>query len=201
MKIANLTKGTSVYTSNVYLVTGSWNALEDRNTLIDVGRDPAVFDKINQASTGVGKHRIDQVILTHSHFDHCSLLPRIREAYKPDVYAFSKYLKGVDTVVRDGDLLRVGDETAEIIHTPGHSSDSICIYCRESQALFAGDSPLIIRTDDGSYSEEFITALKKICRKDVAAIYPGHGDPVLRNCNEILLKSLRNVRSAMRRQG
>lgn len=201
MKILNLTEGTSIYTSNVYLVTGSWNALKDKNTLIDVGRDPAVFGKIDQASTGVGKHRIDQVILTHSHFDHSSLLPRIREAYKPDVYAFSKYLKGVDTVVRDGNLLRVGDETAEVIHTPGHSSDSICIYCRESRILFGGDTPLIIRSDDGSYDKEFILALKKICRMDIAAIYPGHGDPLLHNCNALLQKSLRNVLSAMRRHG
>ncbi|WP_062396989.1 MBL fold metallo-hydrolase [Methanogenium cariaci] len=178
MKIVNLTEGTTVYTSNVYLVTGSWNALKDKNTLIDVGRDPAVFDRIDRASTGVGKHKVDQVIITHSHFDHASLLPpRIREAYKPEVYAFSKYIKYIDTVVRDGDLLRVGDETAEIIHTPGHSSDSICIYCRESHTLFAGDTPLVIRSDDGTYEEEFILALEKICRKKVDAIYPGHGDP------------------------
>ncbi|GAB7014998.1 MBL fold metallo-hydrolase [Methanogenium cariaci] len=200
MKIVNLTEGTTVYTSNVYLVTGSWNALKDKNTLIDVGRDPAVFDRIDRASTGVGKHKVDQVIITHSHFDHASLLPRIREAYKPEVYAFSKYIKYIDTVVRDGDLLRVGDETAEIIHTPGHSSDSICIYCRESHTLFAGDTPLVIRSDDGTYEEEFILALEKICRKKVDAIYPGHGDPLRHNCTELLQKSLRNAKSAMQRQ-
>ena len=199
MKILNLTEGTTTYTSNVYLVTGFWNALKDKNTLIDVGRDPAIFSRIENASTGVGKHKIDQVIITHSHFDHTSLLPRIREAYKPRVYAFSKYLKDVDTLVRDGDLLIVGDETAEIIHTPGHSSDSICIYCHESHALFAGDTPLVIRTDDGTYDKEFIQALEKICRMDIKAIYPGHGDPLRQNCNEILLKSLNNVYSAMRK--
>ena len=199
MKILNLTEGTTVYTSNVYLVTGSWNALKDKNTLIDVGRDPAVFEKINHASTGVGKHKVDQVIITHSHFDHASLLPRIREVCKPEVFAFSKYIKHIDTVVRDGDLLRVGDETAEIIHTPGHSSDSICIYCRESRTLFAGDTPLIIRSDDGTYEEEFILALENICTKNVAAIYPGHGDPLCHNCKELLQKSLRNVKSAMQR--
>ncbi|WAI02322.1 MBL fold metallo-hydrolase [Methanogenium organophilum] len=199
MKISNLTEGITTYTSNVYLVTGVWNALKDKNTLIDVGRAPSIVDRINHASTGLGKHKVDQVILTHSHYDHTSLLPRIREVYKPEVYAFSKYLKDVDTVVRDGDLLRIGDETAEIIHTPGHSSDSICIYCRESHALFSGDTPLIIRSDDGTYDEQFVLALERICRKDISAIYPGHGDPLRHNCQEILQKSLDNVHSAIQR--
>jgi glyoxylase-like metal-dependent hydrolase (beta-lactamase superfamily II) len=199
MKIINLTKGTTVYTSNVYLVTGTWNAIKDQNTLIDVGRDPTVFDKINNASTGVGKHKVDQVIITHNHYDHASLLPRIREAYQPKVFASSQYLKNVDTVVRDGDLLRVGDETAEIIHTPGHSSDSICIYCRESCTLFSGDTPLVIRSDDGTYESDFVRALENICKKDVSVIYPGHGDPLHHNCKELLQTSLRNVQSAMQK--
>ncbi|KPQ41224.1 MAG: hypothetical protein MPEBLZ_04229, partial [Candidatus Methanoperedens nitroreducens] len=61
MKIQNLSGGSTIYTSNVYLITGTWNAFNDVNTLIDVGRDPAIIEIINNASTGVGKKRIDQV--------------------------------------------------------------------------------------------------------------------------------------------
>ena len=56
MKILNLTEKSNVYTSNVYFVLGTWNALPDVNTLVDVGRDPAVIEAIKNASTGVGKN-------------------------------------------------------------------------------------------------------------------------------------------------
>ena len=45
MKVFNLTENSEVYTSNVYLVTGDFNALSDVNTLIDVGRDEKITEK------------------------------------------------------------------------------------------------------------------------------------------------------------
>ena len=139
MKILNLTSESKMYTSNVYLITGTWNAIGDLNTLVDVGRDPSVIEKINNASTGVGKHRVEQVVLTHSHYDHASLLPQIKKTFNPEVYAYSHSLEGVDHLLKDGDTLKLGDRIFEVIYTPGHSSDSICLYCEEERVLFAGD--------------------------------------------------------------
>ena len=65
MKVDNLTSHNKVYTSNVYLLTGNWNTLSDLNTLIDVGRDPSILEKIDSASTGVGKQRVEPVSYTH----------------------------------------------------------------------------------------------------------------------------------------
>ena len=50
MKIINLTEKSTVYTANVYFILGNWNALPDVNTLIDVGRDPQIIEKINNGS-------------------------------------------------------------------------------------------------------------------------------------------------------
>ncbi len=74
----NLSAKSKIYTSNVYLLTGDWNCIQDVNTLVDVGRDPSVIDEIYQASTGVGKTKVEKVILTHNHYDHTSLLPQIK---------------------------------------------------------------------------------------------------------------------------
>ena len=168
MKILNLTKNSGVYTSNVFLVLGGFNAIEDVNTLVDVGRDPSVIERIEEASTGVGKHRVEQVVLTHSHYDHASLLPQIRKRYHPEVCAYSTSLEGVDRLLRDGEILKIGDAAFEVIHTPGHSNDSVCFYCQSDGVLFAGDSNIIIQTAGGTYEEGFIDALIRLARKNIS---------------------------------
>lgn len=197
MKIINLTEKSKIYTSNVYLILGTWNAIDDVNTLVDVGRDPSVIDKINNIPTGVGKPKVEQVILTHSHYDHTSLLPQIRKVFRPKVYAFSPFLKDVDHLLKDGQRLKLGDRIFEVIHTPGHSNDSICLYCEKDRVLFAGDTPLVIASADGCYEESFIRALEKLCQRDIQSIYFGHGAPLFNRCNEVIRTSLENLRKSM----
>jgi glyoxylase-like metal-dependent hydrolase (beta-lactamase superfamily II) len=196
MRISNLIQSKSmIYSSNVYLVLGDWSAIDDVNTLIDVGNDPAVLEQITLAPTGVGKHSIEQVVITHGHFDHTALLPQIRQLYQPTVYAFSAYV-GADELVHDGQVLHCGDRYFEVIHTPGHSDDSICLYCQTDGALFVGDTPVVIRSTDGTYEDRFVAALERLCRLDVRTIYFGHGDPMTVNARAALQGSLRNVRIA-----
>ena len=197
MKIQNLTENSTIYTSNVYLITGTWNAISDVNTLIDVGRDPDVIDKINNASTGVGKQRVEQVILTHNHYDHASMLPQIKRIFKPVVRAFSRSLKGVDCFIKDGDILKLGDRSFEAIHSPGHSSDSICLYCEEEGVLFAGDTPVIIRSTNGFYEDAFVMVIEKLCHRDISSIYFGHGAPMLMKCNLQIQEGLKNIRKIL----
>ena len=55
MKVINLTSNNRIYTSNVYFILGNHNALDDVNTLIDVGRDAAIINRIQYMDTGVAK--------------------------------------------------------------------------------------------------------------------------------------------------
>ncbi|MGA3044964.1 MAG: MBL fold metallo-hydrolase [Bryobacteraceae bacterium] len=181
MRIVTLENSGQFYTSQVYLVLGSASRLGDINTLVDVGQDPAVLASIERAPTGVGKWAVEQVVLTHNHSDHSALLPLVREAFHPKVCAFSPNTDGVDCLVRDGDTLKMGDQYFEVIHTPGHSSDSICLYNRTDGVLFAGDTPLLIATATGTYEAEFLAALEKVCARDVRTIYFGHGPPLTEN--------------------
>jgi len=195
--IFNLSSGSRVYTSNVHLVLGNYNALADVNTLVDVGRDPLIIESIFEAATGVGKRRVEQVILTHCHYDHAEALPLIREAFHPMVYAFSSSLEGVDHVLRGGENLKLGDRMFEVIYTPGHSHDSICLYCEQDQTLFAGDTPLIIQFPGGTYEEGYIHGLEKLCRRNISTIYFGHGEPLLKDCKRKLRNTLMNVKKSM----
>lgn len=195
MKIINLSNHDKIYTSNVYLITGDWNKLSDINTLIDVGRDPSIFEKIDNTSTGVGKKRIEQIVLTHSHYDHATLLPVMKKRYNPKSFAASPLLPGIDVILKGGEKLKIADREFEVIYTPGHSNDSICLYCEKEKVLFAGDTPLIIRTQNGTYEDQYIQAFEYIAKKDIETIYFGHGEPLKINCRKILLDSLNNAKS------
>ena len=191
MRIVTLENSGRVYTCEVYLVLGGASRLDDVNTLVDVGQDPAILASIERAPTGVGKWAVEQVVLTHCHSDHCALLPQIREAFHPKVLAFCPNIDGVTGLLRDGDAVKMGDEVFEVIHTPGHSSDSVCFYNQTEGVLFAGDTPLLITSPTGTYETGFLAALEKLCARDVRRIYFGHGAALSERCNERLRESHR----------
>ena len=195
MKIINLTNDSNIYTSNVYFLLGDWKGIDDVNALVDVGRDPLIIKKIKGLDTGVGKKRVEKVVLTHGHYDHVSLLPTIKDEFEPKVYAFHSF-NGVSHALRDGQTLKLADRWFEVIHTPGHTSDSICLYCAQDAVLFSGDAGLIIPATDGSYEEAFVTALEKIARRNIKAIYPGHGNPITDRAKHLIYMSLDNVRKS-----
>jgi len=195
MKIINLTRESNIYTSNVYFLLGDWKAIDDVNALIDVGRDHSIIEKIKQLDTGVGKKRVEKVVLTHGHYDHASLLPSINHQFNPNACAFHAF-DGVSHVLRDGQALKLADRWFEVIHTPGHTSDSICLYCEEEAVLFSGDTNLIITTTDGSYQDTYISALEKIARSNITAIYPGHGKPITLGAKRLIYMSLDNIRKS-----
>lgn len=199
MRITNLTAPYSmIHSSNTYLVHGSGNALDDTNTLIDAGNDLDVIDHLLCTAPGLGKRALEQVILTHSHFDHAGALPYLRDYFDPVVYACSPFV-GADVLLKDGQTLRYGDRTFEVIHTPGHTEDSICLYCQTDGILFAGDTPLVIRSSGGCYEDRFVCALERLCQKDVRAIYFGHGSPLTQRTRAVLAESLQNVKTAQAR--
>lgn len=200
MRILRLGNSGATYTSNVYLLLGDWSGIGDVNTLIDVGRDPAVMDSLKGAPTGVGKRAVEQVILTHGHYDHSEMLGRIRSEYAPRVFAHDGSLEGVDEGLIDGQTVRAGDQVLEVIHAPGHSSDSVCLYCEQNGALFAGDVPLLTASSDGAYESGYAAALKKICARDVRSIHFGHGEPLLEGCNARLQNTYDIVQKHVRRE-
>lgn len=196
MRVTRFQKNPKVYSCNVYYIRGDWNAISDVNTLIDTGTDDHVLSELQRfSSTGVGKRKVEQVILTHEHFDHTGGLKHVIAEYSPTVYAYSK-IPGVDVKVRDTMKIKVGDRICEIIHTPGHSNDSICIYCPEEQVLFSGDMLLNIRSPESAYTRSYLQSLERISRLRIKTIYSGHDDPITENISEMLRYSLKNVKSA-----
>jgi glyoxylase-like metal-dependent hydrolase (beta-lactamase superfamily II) len=195
MKVIHLKKSDKVYSCNSYLVLGDWNRLEDMNTLIDPGTDGFVLEEIEHLSTGCGKRAVEQVILTHNHFDHSGGVMHLKERYGARVLAFTGG-PGVDELLRDGQIIRAGDEFLEVIHTPGHSSDSICLYAPESKVLFSGDTQLRVRAAGDVYTRDYLEGLVRLALRKTTRIYSGHDDPMTGDATEMILNTLSNVRNS-----
>jgi glyoxylase-like metal-dependent hydrolase (beta-lactamase superfamily II) len=195
MKVTLLKNNPSVYSCNVYYIRGDWNRIDDVNTLIDCGTNGFIIDELESLNGGLGKRRVEQVILTHEHFDHSGGLKWIKKEYNPISYGYVKS-DLIDFKARDQKELQIGDKIAKILHTPGHSHDSICVFEPETKSLFSGDTPLIIRSTGGTYTLEFIEVLRRLISLDINFIYPGHGDIITENATDILKYSLKNVRKS-----
>jgi len=190
MKVINLPTNEETYNCNPYLILGSWNKLEDINALIDAGADNYLVKEIEKQSTGVGKKPVDKVIITHNHFDHTGAVQMLKEKYGAEILAFIKF-PGVDRVLKEGESFLLGDKRFEVIHTPGHSSDSICLYCADEGVLFSGDMTIRVYAQDGSYSDEYIKSIEKLSKLKINVIYPGHGEPITENPELIISNTLK----------
>ena len=142
-----------------------------------------------------------QIILTHGHFDHISSVNEILEAFPgvpvhlhpadlkmafsplnsvPFCYPQTRKPETLVTDLTDGALLSADGMSMEVIHTPGHTPGSCCLYFREEKVLFSGDTLFqgsIGRTDfpGGSMSEmsRSLNRLKEL--PDDLKVIPGHG--------------------------
>ena len=193
MKVIKLNTNPKIYSGNSYLLLGAWNTIEDINALIDTGSDDFIVEEIEKLYTGVGKNPVDKIVLTHNHFDHMGGTLSVKNKYKAKVYA--KIYSGdlVDFIINDGDVIKLAEHEFFVIHSPGHSTDSICLYCEKEQVLFSGDTTLQIRNSNDSYTEDYLETIQKLAMLKINVIYPGHGDPITNNPEELLRITCKNV--------
>jgi len=142
-----------------------------------------------------------KLVNTHCHFDHILGVERCRaewnlawEAHPADAFLVSNAqaqaamfgvniapIQSAETALADGSEIKVGNAVLKVIHVPGHSPGSICLYENESQFLLAGDVLFrgsIGRTDlpQGDY-DTLINGIKEklFVLPDDVKVYPGHG--------------------------
>lgn len=195
MRVIQLARNPSNYTCRSYLLLGDWNQIDAINTLIDPGTDGYIMDEIDKIYTGCGKFPVEQILLTHNHFDHAAAAGLLKQKYGAKVYARVPGPE-VDELLKDGQVLRAGDDYLDVLHTPGHSSDSVAFYCQSQKLLFSGDTQLRIRTAGGKYTREYVDTLLKLTQLDIGLVYSGHDEPFDRDVRSIILNTLQNVRNS-----
>ncbi|MBW2352402.1 MAG: MBL fold metallo-hydrolase [Deltaproteobacteria bacterium] len=178
---------------NTYLIQG------EKNILIDPGHYH-LFDHVRDqlAALSLSPQDMDLVIITHGHPDHMEGV-RIFQGTGAKIAVSSAEMEFIRTVaphygealsisdfepdllLQEGDL-RVGGLDFEIIHTPGHSPGSVCIYWPERKVLFTGDVVFdqgIGRTDlPGGDGERLKESIRRISGLEVEYLLTGHGNMV-----------------------
>ncbi|MEM3382710.1 MAG: MBL fold metallo-hydrolase [Nitrososphaerales archaeon] len=121
--------------------------------------------------------KIAYIINTHAHFDHVMVNEGIALRTKAKIIMHEKSKAMKDLSVRDGDVIEVGKLKIKVIHTPGHSPESICLLIEKK--LLTGDTLFVGscgRTDlpGGNPEELYHSLLKLMNLDDSIEIYPGH---------------------------
>jgi glyoxylase-like metal-dependent hydrolase (beta-lactamase superfamily II) len=156
--------------------------------VIDPGLDfsseaDQIFDYITQSGLNV-----KLIVNTHGHADHISGDAILQEKYNVPICIHrldAVSLEGLENVnspavvlLEDSSLIKFGNESSKVIHTPGHTPGSICLL--GERLVFTGDTLFaggIGRTDFPGGSEiDMRLSLQKLMRlPDYFLIYPGHG--------------------------
>jgi hydroxyacylglutathione hydrolase len=160
-------------------------------------------DDIERVLSLIQKHnlQVKQIVITHAHIDHVGGAMKLRAATGAPIllnqndYALLKMLDvqaawigmptpgkvDIDQSLGQSDTVKAGSLSAEVLHTPGHTEGSICLYFPIENKLIAGDTLFagsIGRTDlpGGSY-EKILHSLHEsvLALPDKTVVVPGHG--------------------------
>jgi hydroxyacylglutathione hydrolase len=147
------------------------------------------------------KLQVKQIVITHAHIDHIGGAMKLRAQTGAPIllnqsdYALLKMLDmqatwvgmaapgevAIEASIADGETLRTGNLTANVMHTPGHTEGSVCLYFPAEKLLIAGDTLFarsIGRTDlPGGSHKKIMRSLhdRVMTLPDDTIVIPGHG--------------------------
>ena len=176
--------------TNAYLV---WDGRSSDALVVDpgMGAAPALVDRL-----GVNGLRLHLIANSHGHIDHIFDDAALRrasgaplaihpdDAYRLDgrnAYGFELEPIEADRDLLEGEQLRIGELVFDILHTPGHTEGSVCLFSESRGLLLSGDvlfAGSYGRTDlPGGNDEQMVASLGRLAREipgDVRVL-PGHG--------------------------
>ena len=210
---------------NCYLIDGG-NALG----LVDTGVGLGVDDIItNIEAAGFKPEALTHILITHSHYGHWGGASEIRQRTGAKVYApalavpamldtakepgvvtnlkFNRYPPDrmpkpcpPDETFSDGDCIKVGDLTLQMIHTQGHTKDSTCMLLEEDgkRALFTGDyvfhgGRVGLLNLEGCSLDDYRRDIHKLADLQIEMLLPGHNVFVLRNAQKHIRRAIKGL--------
>src|ERR1700746_3175767 len=178
------------------------SVIGDEQTREAIVVDPG--DDIDNIIEILKKHnlQVKQIAITHAHIDHVGGAMKLRTATGAPIllnqndYALLKMLDvqaawigvaapekvEIDQNLHDADMVKAGSLAAQVLHTPGHTEGSICLYFPAEKKLIAGDTLFagsIGRTDlPGGDMNNIMRSRHHtvVAQPDDTIVTPGHGE-------------------------
>ncbi|MFH0882139.1 MAG: MBL fold metallo-hydrolase [bacterium] len=121
--------------------------------------------------------KIHYVFNTHRHDDHTNGNERMRKLTGRHAMGYGDVEEITQVKLLDGIRLPLGDHEVEIIHTPGHTEDCICL--RVDDALFTGDTLFVGKVGGTTTEKQARSEFESLHRKlmglpDNVRVFPGH---------------------------
>jgi glyoxylase-like metal-dependent hydrolase (beta-lactamase superfamily II) len=166
------------YANNAYIIV---DRPSGESLFVDAPMDST---RAIEAASGT---KVRRIVLTHRHPDHWANIDQVKQATGAPAYCHDAdrepYAAKVDGTVSDGDELRIGESVVRVIHTPGHTPGSICLFVETAAgpALISGDTLFPGgpgRSDNAQALLQMVESVKASLLQlpPETAVYPGHGD-------------------------
>jgi glyoxylase-like metal-dependent hydrolase (beta-lactamase superfamily II) len=168
-------------------------------------REAAIIDPAPDSASDIESFLSEQnlkpqkILLTHSHWDHIADVHQLKEKYHIPVFIHSLDAPNLqqpgtdglpcwinipsvqpDGFLQEGMLVKVGDLSFQVLHTPGHSPGCICLFEPQQHVLFSGDTlfkgtigNLSFPTSQPSLMWPSLTKLAQLPLQ--TRVFPGHG--------------------------
>lgn len=156
--------------TNSYVVSAGGEAV-----IIDPG--PLIESHLDAIRAAVADLTVVGVLVTHHHLDHSPAANPLAAELGVPSYGYGDY-GGFQAIsaVADGDGVPVGTEMIEVLHTPGHTPDSLCFAV--SDGLFTGDTIKSGSTVVVEDMSAYMATLDRLNAQAPGRIYPGHGEVI-----------------------
>ncbi|MCD6367686.1 MAG: MBL fold metallo-hydrolase [Candidatus Aenigmarchaeota archaeon] len=180
--------------SNIYCI--------DNELLVDCGSGLFTEQILAQMEEyGIDPKKIKMIVITHAHIDHCGAAGEWKKITKAKVFIHEKDLNALvtgentlaedvgieyngiepDGLLKEGEKIKTKNYEFEILHTPGHTPGSVCLWEPKKKILISGDLIFLDgvgRSDlPGGNEKDLLKSLKKIKKLDIQVLLPGHGAP------------------------
>ena len=153
--------------------------LRDSETGATAIVDPADAAPVIAAIDAAGG-RLDMILLTHHHADHTAGTDEVRARFNCPVVgaaADAHRLPKLDQSVREGDTVTLGNATAQVIETPGHTRGQINFFFPDGAVLLSGDTLFSLgcgRLIEGNAQEMYASMRKLAALPPETLVCCGH---------------------------
>lgn len=201
VRVSPLTRRLVAANPGAFTFTGTCSYIVGNGEVAIVDPGPASKEHVDALLAAIEGETLRYLLVTHTHRDHSPAAKILQEKTGAVIAGCAPYQAphdllvtgpgldaahdrdyAPDRVLLDGETLRIGDFSIDVVATPGHTTNHLCYALREERSLFTGDHVMawattVIAPPDGNMGD-YVASLEKLRARDDRIYWPAHGGPV-----------------------